>query len=74
MPLSERELESIRESISDLKTDAATARANIENLFGQVKTFVTKAEFGPVRLMTYGLAAAVLGSFVTNLLGKVFIK
>ncbi|MGI4812018.1 MAG: hypothetical protein ACRYG5_06610 [Janthinobacterium lividum] len=70
MPLNERE----QELISGLVKDVATNTADIKNLFQQVKTFVTKAEFGPIKLLTYALVASVMGSFVTSLLGRVIIK
>lgn len=41
-------------------TNDGYIKATIENLKEQVKTFVTKDEFFPVKMIAYGIASSVL--------------
>lgn len=74
MPMTESEATHIRESLQALSIKTATNEADIKNLYDRIQTFVTKAEFGPIKLMTYGLAVTVMGSVVTSLVGKVLVR
>jgi len=74
MPMTESEATHIREALQKLALETATNTADIKNLYDRIQTFVTKAEFGPIKLMTYGLAVTVMGSVVTSLVGKVLIR
>lgn len=73
VPISESELTHLREKLDDHSSEIATNTADIKNLSERIQTFVTKAEFGPVKLMTYGLAVTVMGSVITSLVGKVLV-
>jgi hypothetical protein len=72
--MTESEATHIREALQKLALETATNTADIKNLYDRIQTFVTKAEFGPIKLMTYGLAVTVMGSVVTSLVGKVLIR
>jgi hypothetical protein len=74
MPLSETELLAIRDSASKSNERIAALEARIEGLVDQAKTFITRVEFGPVKLITYGLVVSVLGSSITSLMGKVLVR
>jgi hypothetical protein len=56
-----------KERIASLETD-------IGNLKETLKTFVTRDEFLPVKLIAYGLAAIVLSSVAVTLIGRVLLK
>jgi hypothetical protein len=60
--------------VREIEIDIATLQEWMRSVNEQIKTFVTKSEFGPVRLIAYGLATAVMGSVVTAVIAKVIVK
>ena len=47
---------------------------NIERLDENFKNYVTKHEFGPVKLIAYGLAIAVLAGVVNAIIGLAIVQ
>jgi hypothetical protein len=60
--------------VREIEVDIARLQEWMRSVNEQIKTFVTKSEFGPVRLIAYGLATAVMGSVVTAVIAKVIVK
>jgi uncharacterized membrane protein YecN with MAPEG domain len=56
------------------KERIASLEATLKALQEQVKEFVTKDQFLPVKLIVYGLIGIVGSSVVVSLLGRVFVK
>jgi hypothetical protein len=56
-----------RERIAILETNQGAMRDDLDEK-------VSKEEFGPVKLIAYGLAAIVMTSVVVTLIGHVLIK
>jgi hypothetical protein len=52
----------------------ATLEANYENLSNTVDTLVTREEFIPVKLITYGLTGIILTSVIISLIGHLGLK
>ena len=48
--------------------------ATIENINDKLKTFITKDEFAPVKIIAYGLAGSILMGVVGALLSLVIYK
>ncbi len=56
------------------EVDLATLKEWMRTVNEQIKTFVTKSEFGRVKMIAYGLAITVMGSVVTAVVAKVIVK
>lgn len=57
-----------------LELDGATSKEWMRVVSETLKTFVTRSEFGPVKMIAYGLAATVMGSVLTAVIAKVIVK
>jgi hypothetical protein len=62
------------ERVRNSEVDIATLKEWMRTVNKQIKTFVTKSEFGPVKMIAYGLAITVMGSVVTAVVAKVIVK
>lgn len=74
MPVNEHEVGRLAEEQRLQGLDIATLKAQVFNLTESLKTFVTRAEFTPVKIIAYGFASAVLGMVMTALIAKVIVK
>ncbi|OTP69866.1 hypothetical protein [Caballeronia sordidicola] len=62
------------ERMRNREVDLATLKEWMRTVNEQIKTFVTKSEFGRVKMIAYGLAITVMGSVVTAVVAKVIVK
>jgi hypothetical protein len=73
-----RDLETrARETEGRLRTveiDAASVKTWTEYVTGQLAAYVTKAEFGPVKMIAYGVAGTILTSILTAALAKLIVQ
>lgn len=60
--------------INELNIQLVRLQEKVSTLETQVKLLVNRDEFTPVKLIAYGLACAVLSSFIMAVLAKVIIK
>lgn len=60
--------------IRELEVDTATFKEWQRGMIEQIKTFVTRSEFGPVKMIAYGLAGTVMASVLTAVVAKVIVK
>lgn len=74
-------MENNRAEFRELEREVEVCNQNVIRLQEQVKTLqgtvmdlITRAEFAPVKLITYGLATAVMSSVIMAVLAKVIIK
>lgn len=48
----------------------ARIETNLEHIVGKLEDLVSRAEFQPVKLITYGLAGGILTAFLTAVIMK----
>lgn len=60
--------------VRELEIDVSAFREWQRGMIEQIKTFVTRSEFGPVKMIAYGLAGTVMASVLTAVVAKVIIK
>lgn len=57
-----------------VEIDNAGTKKWMEYVTEQIATFVTRTEFGPVKMIAYGGAGTALAAICTALLAKVIVK
>lgn len=57
--------------LADLGRDMAVLTTKVESLQHMIKQLVTRAEFVPVKALTYGYAASILVGVVAAMLAQV---
>jgi hypothetical protein len=57
-----------------IEIDAAGVKKWMERVTERMPTFVTKTEFGPVKMIAYGMAGTILTSILTAALAKLIVK
>lgn len=58
----------------EVERDVATLQEWQRGVIELIKTFVTRSEFGPVKMIAYGLAGTVMASVLTAVVAKVIVK
>lgn len=71
MDVSREEFRDLDRDVGKIATDVATLIANVRNMDARVEQLVHKAEFFPVKLIAYGLAAGALGAVITAIVQSV---
>ena len=67
------ERETLRE-VSALQLDVAVLKREVGDLRAMLSVLITRPEFTPVKLLTYGLSGSVLAGVVAALLAQVIHK
>jgi hypothetical protein len=60
--------------VRDIELDVVTLKEWQRSVIEQIKTFVTRSEFGPVKMIAYGLAGTVMASVLTAVVAKVIVE
>jgi len=73
-PIEREELAALWRARSEDSASIIRLQEQVKNQQGLIDTMVTKAEFGPVKLIAYGLATLSMSSVVLAVLAKVIVK
>lgn len=68
------EFRSVERRVGEHDTSITRLQEQVKNMQALIDTMVTKAEFGPVKLIAYGLASLTMTSVVLAVLAKVVVK
>lgn len=61
----------MEEDLHDLALSVAVLRSQVLTLKEEIEKLITRVEFAPVKLLTYGLAATLLSGVVAAILAQV---
>jgi hypothetical protein len=74
MTVERDEFRELSKKVSDQGPALARLEEQVKTLFNAQETFVTKAEFGPVKLIAFGLASLAMSSVLLAVLAKVVVR
>ncbi|WP_441280547.1 hypothetical protein [Tardiphaga sp. 862_B3_N1_1] len=74
MPIERDEFRDLEKEVRESKDQTILLGAKVVHLENAVKELVSKAEFFPVKLIAYGLAAGALSAVVTAVVSNVIAK
>lgn len=60
--------------LEQVKINAAMHRIELDLMKEQIKTLVTQMEFGPIKLIVYGMVCMIIAGAFGAILSKVFVK
>ncbi len=68
------DLGDLRREVNDLSRNVAVMENQMQVIGRSIQDLVSKAEFMPVKLIAYGLAAGCMGAVITAVISSVIVK
>lgn len=62
------------QDLEQLKINSAAMRFELDLMQGQIEKLVTQLEFGPIKLIVYGMVSMIIAGAFGAILSKVFVK
>lgn len=71
MEVGRSEIQDLRREVTKLSNAVSSLETKMEHAKELIQGLVTKAEFRPVQMISYGLAAGAMGAVLTSLIQMV---
>lgn len=72
--VSKEEFRDMDKEVGNIGNDVAGLKVEVKNMSKNIEMLVSKAEFFPVKVIVYGLAAGSMGAVLTAVISGVIAK
>lgn len=74
MEVSKDDFRDLDREVGQIGNDVVGLKVEVKNMADNIEKLVSKAEFFPVKVIVYGLAAGSMGAVLTAIISRVLTK